>query len=54
MAVTLLSGPEDSTKNTDNNPRDIAPVELLEPSTAPLVRLLSALGKKPAENPKIE
>ena len=54
MPVTLLSGPEDSTKNTDNNPRDMAPVELLEPDAAPLVRLLSAVGKKPAENPKIE
>ena len=54
MAVTLLAGPEDSTKNTDNNPRDLAPVELLEPSTAPLVKLMSVLGKTPATNPKIE
>lgn len=47
-------GAEDSTKNTDNNPRDIAPVELLEPNAAPLVRLMSALGSTPAGNPKIE
>lgn len=54
MAVTLLSGAEDSTKNTDNNPRDMAPVELLEPDAAPLVRLMAALGSTPATNPKIE
>ena len=54
MTVTLLTGAEDSTKNTDNNPRDIAPVELLEPDVTPLVRLMSALGKVPATNPKIE
>lgn len=29
-------------------------VELLEPDVSPLVRLMSALGKVPAENPKIE
>lgn len=54
MAAVELSGPEDSTKNTDNNPRDMAPVEELEPSTAPLVKLLSVIGKEPATNPKIE
>lgn len=54
MSVVQLSGPEDSTKNTDNNPRDLAPVENLEPSQAPLIKLLSVLGKEPATNPKIE
>jgi len=54
MAVTVLSGAEDSTKNTDNNPRDIAPVELLEPSAAPLTYLMSKMGKDPAGNPKVE
>lgn len=55
MAVTLLAGAETSVQNTDNNPRGIdANVYLLEPSAAPLTALMSAMGSKPADNPKVE
>lgn len=55
MAVTLLTGTEQSTDNTDNNPRDMdAGVAELEPNVAPLLVLLNKLGKEPATNPKIE
>lgn len=55
MAVTLLVGPEDSTQNTNNNPRDMeANVFELEPNVSPLLSLTSKLNSKPAINPKIE
>ncbi len=55
MAVTLLTGPEDSTQNTSNNPRDVdANVFELEPNVSPLLTLTSKLNSKPATNPKIE
>lgn len=55
MAVTLLSGSEDSTQNTGNNVRDMdAPVHDLEPNAAPLTVLMEKMGTKPAINPKIE
>jgi uncharacterized protein DUF5309 len=55
MAVTLLTGVEASTNNTDNNPRDMAAgVAELEPNVAPLLRLLDKLSKEAALNPKIE
>jgi hypothetical protein len=55
MAVTLLTGAEQSTDNTDNNVRDMAMgVAELEPNVAPLLALLNKLSKAPAINPKIE
>lgn len=55
MPVTLLTGAETSIQNVDNNPRGIdANVYLLEPSAAPLTALMSAMGSKPADNPKVE
>jgi hypothetical protein len=55
MAVTLLTGVEQSTDNTDNNPRDMAAnVAELEPNVAPLLALLNRVSKKAATNPKIE
>lgn len=52
---TILVGPEASTDNTDNNPRDMdAPVHELEPNVAPFLLLLNKLKKKKATNPKIE
>jgi hypothetical protein len=54
MTVTLLSGAEPSTSNTDNNVRDMIPVADLEPNAAPLVQLMNKLGSKPARNPKVE
>lgn len=48
-------GPEDSTQNTNNNPRDMeANVFELEPNVSPLLSLTSKLNSKPAINPKIE
>lgn len=55
MPVTLLVGPEATTDNTDNNPRDMAAnVFELEPNVAPLLAITNRLGSKPAKNPKIE
>lgn len=55
MAVTLLTGTEQSTDNTDNNPRDMAAnVAELEPNVAPLLALLNRVSKKAATNPKQE
>lgn len=55
MAVTLLTGPEDSTQNTSNNPRDMAAnVFELEPNVSPLLAITSKLNSAPAINPKIE
>lgn len=55
MAVTLLTGVEQSTDNTSNNPRDVpAAVYELEPDISPLLVLLNKLGSEPATNPKIE
>ena len=55
MAVTLLVGPEDSTQNTANNPRDMAAnVFELEPNVAPLLAITSKTNSAPARNPKIE
>lgn len=55
MAVTLLTGPEDSTQNTNNNPRDMAAnVFELEPNVAPLLAITSKLNSAPAINAKIE
>jgi hypothetical protein len=55
MTVTLLTGVEASTDNTDNNPRDMsANVAELEPNVAPLLVLLNKLSKEAATNPKIE
>lgn len=55
MTVTILTGAEPSTANTDNNPRDMdTPVHDLEPNAAPFLTLLNKLKKKPATNPKIE
>lgn len=54
MTVTLLTGAEPSTSNTDNNVRDMVPVAELEPNVAPLVALMNKLGSMPARNPKIE
>ena len=51
MTVTLLSGAEPSTSNTDNNVRDMIRVADLEPSAAPLVQLMDKMGSKPATNP---
>ena len=54
MAVTLLVGPEDSTQNTSNNPRDMAAnVFELEPNVAPLLAITSKTNSAPARNPKI-
>ncbi len=55
MTVTLLAGSETSIQNTDNNPRGIdANVYLLEPDAAPLTALMSMMGSRPADNPKVE
>lgn len=54
MTVTLLSGAEPSTSNTDNNVRDMIRVADLEPSAAPLVQLMDKTGSTPARNPKVE
>lgn len=55
MAVTLLVGPEDSTQNTGNNPRDMAAnVFELEPNVSPLLAITSKINSAPAINPKIE
>lgn len=55
MAVTLLTGVEQSTDNTSNNPRDVAAnVAELEPNVAPLLALLNKIGSEAATNPKIE
>lgn len=55
MAVTLLVGPEDSTQNTANNPRDMAAnVFELEPNVSPLLALTSKTNSKAATNPKIK
>lgn len=55
MAVTLLTGAEASTNNTDNNPRDMAAnVFELEPNVAPLLAITSRTNSAPATNPKIE
>lgn len=55
MTVTLLTGPETSIQNTDNNPRAMdANVYELEPNVAPLTVLASALNSRPATNPKVE
>jgi len=55
LAVTLLTGPEDSTQNTNNNPRDMAAqVFELEPNVAPLLAITSKANSAPARNPKIE
>ncbi len=54
MTVTLLSGAEPSTSNTDNNVRDMLMVADLEPNAAPLVQLMNNMGSKPAKNPKVE
>ncbi len=54
MTVTLLVGAEPSTSNTDNNPRDMVPVALLEPNVAPLTVFMGKMGGKLATNPKIE
>ncbi len=54
MTVTLLSGAEPSTSNTDNNVRDMLMVADLEPNAAPLVQLMNKMGSKPAKNPKVE
>ena len=55
MAVTLNSGPESSTDNTANNPRDMAAnVFELEPNVAPLLAITSKTNSAPARNPKIE
>jgi len=54
---TLLSGTtiEDSTMNTDNNPRAMdANVYELEPNVAPLTALMTKLNSRPAGNPKVE
>ena len=54
MPVTLLTGAEASTNNTDNNVRDMAAgVAELEPNVAPLLALLNKLNKEAAINPKI-
>lgn len=55
MAVTLLTGAEPSTSNTDNNPRGmIADVAELEPNLTPLYQLVDKVAKKKATNPKVE
>ena len=55
MAVTLLAGAEDSTQNTNNNPRDMAAAVFeLEPNVAPLLAITSKANSAPARNPKIE
>lgn len=52
---TILVGPEDSTQNTDNNPRDIpGSVYELEPNVSPLLAITSKSNSAPARNPKIE
>ena len=54
MTVTLLSGAEPSTSNTDNNVRDMLPPAELEPDAAPLLALMNKIGSMPAKNPKVE
>ncbi len=60
MAVsnpTLLTGSttENTTQNTDNNPRAMdANVYELEPNVAPLTVLMTKLNSRPAGNPKVE
>src|SRR5262245_20380300 len=55
MPPTVLTGPETSIQNTDNNVREMEfNVYDLEPNAAPLTALMNKLGSKPAGNPKIE
>src|SRR5262245_3935103 len=55
MPVTVLTGPETSVQNTDNNVREMEfNVYDLEPNAAPLTALMNKLGSKPAGNPKVE
>lgn len=55
MTPTILTGPETTIQNTDNNPRSIdATVYELEPNVAPLTVLMNQMGSEPAPNPKFE
>ena len=53
--VVVLTGPETSLQNTDNNVREMEfNVYDLEPDAAPLTALMNKMGSKDAGNPKVE